>query len=232
MDSSAKVGDTAADRLPPRTSGRRFERKEERKRLLLELETTTELDESEFRRQPRQDVQSRIDAAICARKEQRNVFLSDQDLPGETEILGDYEYLDHTADIQLHSWGDSFEQAVKLQVLAMFGYTTKLSLVEIDEEASKLHASDILAEGHDIHSLVFAFLQEWLTVFHETGFVVRELTDFRLDRQLWQIQCSGRGEVYNPAKHTQGTEVKAITYSNLTINETEERCDIFVIVDI
>ena len=37
-----------------------------------------------------------------------------------------YEYLDHTADVQLHAWGptlkESFEQCAK----AMFGYITEL----------------------------------------------------------------------------------------------------------
>ncbi|CAB1117265.1 unnamed protein product [Ectocarpus sp. CCAP 1310/34] len=41
------------------------------------------------------------------------------------------------------------------------------------------------------------------------------------------------GETFDLSKHPQGTEVKAITYSNMQINEGPDgRTDIYVIVDI
>lgn len=45
------------------------------------------------------------------------------------------------------------------------------------------------------------------------------------------VSC-GKGEKMNLEKHPQGTEIKAITYSNMQIHETESRSDIWVIVDI
>ncbi|GKY95216.1 protein archease [Mayamaea pseudoterrestris] len=228
MDPTAANSESSSsDRLAPRTSGRRFRRQQ----AGMDGEKLREL-ESDFRRRPSEDVETQIVAAINARKKQANLALTDEEAPGETEILGNYEYLDHTADIQLHSWGASFEDALMMQVIAMFGYMTKLSLVQVDEQVSKDHATDIQAHGHDLQSLVFAFLQEWLTVFHECGFIVRELYNVRFNRQQWTIKSSARGEAFNSAKHTQGTEVKAVTYSNLSVTETEERCDIWVIVDI
>jgi SHS2 domain-containing protein len=46
------------------------------------------------------------------------------------------------------------------------------------------------------------------------------------------ITSSGKGEKMDLHKHTQGTEIKAITYSNMKISETDDQCDIWVIVDI
>ena len=40
------------------------------------------------------------------------------------------------------------------------------------------------------------------------------------------------GDIFDPKKHTQGTEVKAITYSNMQIHETEGRADLYVVIDI
>ena len=41
------------------------------------------------------------------------------------------------------------------------------------------------------------------------------------------------GETFDISKHPQGTEVKAITYSNMQIHEDNEKgCDVFVIIDI
>ena len=49
---------------------------------------------------------------------------------------------------------------------------------------------------------------------------------------LWRTCLRRCGTKYDPGKHTSGTEIKAITYSNMQILEAEQRCDIYVIVDI
>ena len=41
-----------------------------------------------------------------------------------------------------------------------------------------------------------------------------------------------RGEKFSKAKHGQGTEIKAITYSAMKIIEQPEKGEIYVIVDI
>lgn len=40
------------------------------------------------------------------------------------------------------------------------------------------------------------------------------------------------GDIFDLSKHSSGTEVKAITYSNMQIHETAERVDLYVIIDI
>ncbi|RYH06780.1 hypothetical protein EON65_42490 [archaeon] len=41
-----------------------------------------------------------------------------------------------------------------------------------------------------------------------------------------------QGEIFDQGKHSCGTEIKAITYSNMQIHEKPDRIDLFVIVDI
>ena len=43
---------------------------------------------------------------------------------------------------------------------------------------------------------------------------------------------SRHGCIFNPEIHGQGTEVKAITYSNMQIHQKEDRVDLYVIIDI
>lgn len=143
-----------------------------------------------------------------------------------------YEYLDHTADVQLHSWDHDLKGALEQMVLSMFGYMTSLESVSIDQDLSQKIGSNIEVEGHDLESLIFNFLNEWLFIFHSTYFLVKEIRISYLDRENFVITSSAKGEKINLSKHTQGTEVKAITYSNMQIKETSQRCDLWVIVDI
>ncbi len=46
------------------------------------------------------------------------------------------------------------------------------------------------------------------------------------------IRSEGDGEIFDLEKHSQGTEVKAITYSNMQVKDADGRCDVWVIVDI
>lgn len=57
-----------------------------------------------------------------------------------------------------------------------------------------------------------------------------EITNF--DRENFRIEAIGYGETFDRKKHTQGTEVKAITYSNMQYHEKEGHAEVFVIIDI
>lgn len=52
------------------------------------------------------------------------------------------------------------------------------------------------------------------------------------DRDNFKIKARGFGETFEIGKHPQGTEVKAITYSNMQVHEGPTNCEIFVIIDI
>ncbi|XP_074971054.1 protein archease isoform X2 [Phalacrocorax aristotelis] len=99
-----------------------------------------------------------------------------------------YEYLDHTADVQLHAWGDTLEEAFEQCVMAMFGYMTDTGTVE------PVDTVEVEAEGHDMLSLLFHFLDEWLYKFSANDFFIP-----RVGRRVLFIQTpSGyRGQSHN-----------------------------------
>ena len=139
----------------------------------------------------------------------------------------DFEYLDHTADIQIHAWGDSLAAAFASCALGMYNYITPLSGVRAGGEEREVEV-----RGHDLDSLLFNFLDELLFLFCTEFFVARELEVTALDQDSWSLTARGRGEIFSRDTHVAGTEVKAITYSAMQILQVEGKAEVFVIVDI
>ena len=159
-----------------------------------------------------------------------------------------YEYLDHPADVQLHAWGDSLEESFEQVAMAMFAYITDMEYVEMR------YTHEIEVEGIDMLSLLFQFLDEFLFIFCAEPFFISKVrvnqnAKFHLltqginfysqkvkilefDKNSFKIKARGYGEPFNLRKHKQGTEVKAITYSNMQVHEDLQTNDVFVIVDI
>uniref|UniRef100_A0A1B6KSH9 Archease domain-containing protein n=1 Tax=Graphocephala atropunctata TaxID=36148 RepID=A0A1B6KSH9_9HEMI len=138
-----------------------------------------------------------------------------------------YEYLDHTADVQIHAWGETLTEAFEQCANAMFGYMTEIEYVEMVE------THDIEAEGHDLLSLLYHFLDEFLFLFSaEPYLIARKVKILEFDKENFKIKARGFGEEFKIGKHPQGTEVKAITYSNMQVHENEGKFEVFVIIDI
>ncbi|XP_003962473.1 protein archease [Takifugu rubripes] len=141
-------------------------------------------------------------------------------------ITKKYEYLDHTADVQIHSWGDTLEEAFEQCAMGMFGYMTDTETVK------PLDTVDMNSEGDDMESLLFHFLDDWLFKFcDDPSFVPREIKVLQIDKMHFKIRSIGWGEEFSLEKHPQGTEVKAITYSAMQIHD-KEKPEIFAIIDI
>jgi SHS2 domain-containing protein len=157
---------------------------------------------------------------------------SDPDRPAQG-----FEYLDHTADVQLHAWGPTLKEAFEQCTKAMFGYMTELDTVE---ECTTLVVE---TTGHDLQSALYNFMDEWLFNFCADPFFVPfkiEINEFERSRkdgdeegeEEVRIKAIGFGDTFSLDKHPQGTEVKAITYSAMQINEEDGFAEVFVIIDI
>lgn len=95
----------------------------------------------------------------------------------------------------------------------MFSYMTDLAKVDVDPKATETF--DV--QGHDLDSLLFTLMDEFLYRFATNDWVIRDLKIESLDQTKFAIRVTGFGERFSLKKHTHGTEVKAITYSNMQI---------------
>ena len=148
-----------------------------------------------------------------------------------------FSYHDHTADIQVHGWGPDLGAAFAAAALGMVHYMTPLDGVATgnEEEGGNTrsnHTRSISVSGHDAQSALYAFLDDVLFAFVADGFVCAAFEVVTIDREAWTVTAAARGEEFDPTRHAAGTEVKAITYSAMAIEEGEGAADVHVIVDI
>jgi SHS2 domain-containing protein len=88
----------------------------------------------------------------------------------------------------------------------------------------------VSASAADPTALVVAFLTELLRLQQQDGFIGRSIEARPIGRPPTAVVASVRGERLDPGRHTVGTEVKAITFHELSIDLERGRAR--VIVDI
>lgn len=140
-----------------------------------------------------------------------------------------YEFLEHPADIWVHAWGPTREATFEQCVHALMKTMTDPELIQ-----DKLEKS-IELEDQTLGSLLVAFLSEFLFLFDTEHLIFKSISVskiLQISPEKWSIHATARGELFELGRHFQDTEVKAITYSYLQIEEKKERVDIKIVYDI
>jgi SHS2 domain-containing protein len=132
-----------------------------------------------------------------------------------------YELLEHTADVMVRAHGRSMEECFSNAAYALFDQMVDASRIDVETEIG------FEVEGHDLESLLYNFLSEFLYIRDAKQLVLREF-DVRIDEN--KLRCRARGEHLIPKKHGQKHEVKAITYHMLSVDPKEP--SVTVIFDI
>lgn len=124
-----------------------------------------------------------------------------------------FEYLDHTADVILHSWGSSLQDAMEQVCVCFFSYMTELDTVECTTTV------EVEAQGHDLVDMLYHLLDEFLFSFGTEFIVCRriEIVALDLDKETPSVKAIGHGERFDLKKHPQGTEIKAITMHQMKV---------------
>lgn len=133
-----------------------------------------------------------------------------------------HEYVDHTADVGIHAWGDTLEEAYAEAALALVAY-----MVET-ERAEALGAARLVVEGETRERLLFRLLDEVLDLLQSKLTVITraEVRFEGPDRLIADVE----GEAWSQEKHGHIHEVKAITFHDLHV--TLDPPDVRVILDI
>eukprot|EP01107_Rhizomastix_libera_P011720 TRINITY_DN29350_c0_g1_i1.p1 TRINITY_DN29350_c0_g1~~TRINITY_DN29350_c0_g1_i1.p1 ORF type:complete len:142 (+),score=23.10 TRINITY_DN29350_c0_g1_i1:1-426(+) len=137
-----------------------------------------------------------------------------------------YEYLDHPADVIVHGFGGTVSASFEQAVLAMFNYMAPLQGIQA------LHRNEVHVDGHDLDSLLYNLMDEFFMMYATEYFICSKVVITDIDMTNFTISAYGEGEKFDPKRHEQGTEIKAITMHNMHIEEVDGVCHAYVTVDI
>lgn len=147
-----------------------------------------------------------------------------------------FEVLPHTADVGLRVWGPDLE--------ALFAHAARgLFRLMVVPRADAPPGGDALAEdvtvsANDLPSLLQAWLSELLYRFTVEGgvYVAFEIASLlgplRGNGPAYVLEAALRGERYDPARHALQTELKAVTFHQLRVENHADRWEARVIFDV
>ncbi len=121
-----------------------------------------------------------------------------------------FELLDHTADALLRAYGKDLDECFANAAVGMFDIIADLSGVNCVGE------SRIVVKNEDRAGLLVDFLTDLLYLYEVEGVII---CDAHVKMNGDTLEAVVRGEAIDPERHRIKTEVKAVTYHMLEINE-------------
>ena len=140
-----------------------------------------------------------------------------------------FEFMEHTADVSVKSWGRNLEEAFSQTALGLMTTITP-NLKKVSPKIEK--KIEIVSE--DKYALCFDFLSEFLYLFDVEDLVFSNVFVKSIQKieEKYKLIALVKGEPFDREKHEIGTEVKAITYSFMNIEEKENKVEINIVFDI
>ena len=131
---------------------------------------------------------------------------------GIIEMMKKYEFIDHTADIGVRAYGKNLSEAFENVAIGMFDVISDTAKID------KIGEYVIELEADNIEQLLVDWLSELLYI-HETKNVLLSGFKVKLDKNKLRARVYGEG--LDKKKHPIKSEIKAVTYHILEVNEKE-----------
>ena len=138
-----------------------------------------------------------------------------------------YEYLEHTADAKFRAYGTTLEEAFQNAAVAMLNVMIDTSKIS-DEVSEKIELT-----SEDLDGLLVDWLAELLYLFEVEQIVFGKfkIDDIIENDGIYSLSAIAYGEPLDLSRHNFDTEVKAVTYNSLKVEEMTDGWVVQVVVD-
>ena len=140
------------------------------------------------------------------------------------DTMRGYEFFEHTADVGIRADGSTLAEMFERMAQGL------TELIAEDSPIQPAASRSIQLTAENTEALLLAWLQELLFWFSTDRFlpVVYQLDEVTPTMLRGQV----RGDTFDPSRHVQGHEVKAITHHLLEVRQRDGKWIGQVIVDI
>jgi SHS2 domain-containing protein len=140
--------------------------------------------------------------------------------------MSHYTFFDHTADIGVEVKGRTAKVLFVNAVESLFDVMIEN---KTGGKSAKQH-KEITVEGTDVVDLLINFLREILYLFNGEKFITVHCEIIQFANKELQVRLTG--ESFNSNKHLIKTEIKAVTYSGLTVEKVKAGWRARIIFDV
>lgn len=134
-------------------------------------------------------------------------------------------FLDHMSDVYVEAYGQTMEDAFREAGLAVFDVISDIRSAKPEIE------KEVCAEGFDMHSLLYNWLEQLLLLFELEGFLASDIKVHGIERSddVFRIRATVKGEMFDPSRHKHGIGIKSVTYALMEIVEGDVKKVRFVL---
>jgi len=133
-----------------------------------------------------------------------------------------YRFLEHTADVKFRAWGESLEDMF-VSAAGALNETVRGVITILEQEEKNFEI-----EGRDLETLLYNFLEEFLVLLDAENFLVARIKAINIDGN--KIRCVVVGDSAENYKFT--NDVKAVTFSEMFVRESEKGWECQVVLDV
>ena len=134
-----------------------------------------------------------------------------------------FEFIPHTADIQIKAYGKNLEESFKNSALAL----TQSICTQKIKEKKKIK---INVKGKDLESLLYNFLEELLIFFDSEYFILSSIKKIKINEKNFTLDAELLGDLaQNYEVHS---HVKAVTYNEMSVKKEKDKWITLVTLDV
>lgn len=138
-----------------------------------------------------------------------------------------FRFLEHMTDAIIESYGDTLEEAFEQAAIGLNETMIDLKGVRSDSELK------INAEGHDLESLLFDWLDKVMLILVADGIVMSDFSvKIHKTESGYALAGVARGEKLDLNKHAYKVEIKAVTYHEMSVKQEADKTTVRFLLDL